>query len=216
MVAKQSSLVSWFVWGLLGLTVLAISVLYVRTRFNQSVQITDRMPVYSRVESFQLTNQLGTVSSFADVAGKVWIANIIFTRCPGPCPRMTERMAALQKSFPADSPIRFVTLTTDPTHDTSPVLKRFSERFGADPSRWFFMTGPMKEIAKLALEGLKLTALEKDADQRTSPDDLFIHSTVFILVDQKGRVRGSFESLEPEFHDQVVSAVNALVRTNPH
>ena len=74
----------------------------------------------------------------------------------------------------------------------------------------------MKEIAGLALKGLKLTALEKEPNQQTVPDDLFIHSTVFMLVDQKGRVRGSFESLEPDFEQQLITAANALIRTNPH
>jgi protein SCO1/2 len=216
MVNKQSTLVSWVVWGVLAGVTIGVSVLFVRTRFDQAIRLVDRMPVYSQVEPFFLTNQLGSVSTFADLQGKVWIADIVFSRCPGPCPRMTERMAALQRAFPVDAPIRFVTLTTDPTHDTPAVLKRFSERFGADPNRWFFLTGSMKEIAGLALKGLKLTALEKEPNQQTVPDDLFIHSTVFMLVDQKGRVRGSFESLEPDFEQQLITAANALIRTNPH
>ncbi len=215
MVSKQSTLVSWVVWGSLVVVLIGVSIMFVRTRFDESILLTDRMPVYGQVGSFQLTNQLGGVTTYADLQGKVWIADIVFSRCPGPCPRMTERMAALQRAFPEESPVRFVTLTTDPVHDTPTVLKRFSERFGANPSRWFFLTGSMKEIANLALEGLKLTALEKEANQQTVPDDLFIHSTVFMLVDQKGRVRGSFESLEPDFENRLITAANALIRTNP-
>lgn len=170
------------------------------------------MPVYSTVKPFALTNHLGAVTRSEDLLGRVWVADIVFSRCPGPCPRMTGKMAELQKAWPAASGVRFVTLTSDPGHDTPVVLRAFAGRFGVDDSRWHFLTGPKKEIISVAMESLKLTALDKEEAQRDNPDDLFIHSTVFMVVDKRGRVRASIESLEPDFMTQARLAIDSLLK----
>jgi cytochrome oxidase Cu insertion factor (SCO1/SenC/PrrC family) len=46
----------------------------------------------------------------------------------------------------------------------------------------------------LAIESLKLTAIEKKPEERQSPADLFVHSTIFVLVDKHGHLRGVYES----------------------
>ena len=87
-----------------------------------------------------------------------------------------------------------VTLTTDADFDTPPVLKTYADRFGADPNRWMFLTGTKGEIAKLAIDSLKLTAVEKKPEERQSPQDLFVHSTIFVIADKRGQLRGVFET----------------------
>jgi len=109
---------------------------------------------------------------------------------------MTRRMGELQAALPASTPVKLVSLTTDPAHDTARALASYAQRFGADANRWHFLTGPKAELVKLAVHSLKLTALDKEEAQRTSPDDLFIHSTIFVVVDKQGRLRAVFESLD--------------------
>jgi protein SCO1/2 len=88
-----------------------------------------------------------------------------------------------------------VTLTTDPDFDTPAVLNKYAERFNADTNRWWFLTGEKKEIATLATEGLKLTGfLETKPEERMNPADLFIHSTLFVIVDKQARLRGVIET----------------------
>lgn len=152
------------------------------------------LPVLGQVGDFSLTNQLGQAVSLADLHGQVWLADIIFTRCPGPCARMSRQLAAVQADLPRDSEARFVSLTTDPDFDSPPVLAKYGERFGADDRRWQFLTGTKLQIASLAVDSLKLTTLEKPVADRTSEDDLFIHSTIFVLVDKQARLRGIFET----------------------
>ena len=103
-------------------------------------------------------------------------------------------MSELQADLAAQSDVRLVTLTTDAEYDRPPVLKAYGSRFGADFRRWMFLTGAPKQIASLATDSLKLTALEKKAEERESPVDLFIHSTIFVVVDKHGRLRGIFET----------------------
>ena len=91
-------------------------------------------------------------------------------------------------------------------------MKSYAAKFGAEPHRWFFLTGSKAQIVHLAVNGLKLTAVEKEPGQRATPEDLFIHSTIFVLVDKHGRVRGSFESDRPGAKEAVLEAIRVLQR----
>lgn len=176
---------------------------------------TTTLPVIGPVAEFTLTNQQNQPVELADLKGRVWVADIIFTRCAGPCPEMTLKMKELQDAFSDDAGVRLVTLTTDADHDSPEVLARYAERYGADPGRWMFLTGDKVAIANLAIDSLKLTAFEKPAEERTDPNDLFVHSTIFVVIDKQGRLRGSFESVGPdvswpEMRQSIVETVTRL------
>lgn len=173
------------------------------------------LPVISQVSAFALTNQLGQRATLETLKGKVWVADIVFTRCAGPCPLMTRKMRELQDALPAGSTAQLVTLTTDAENDTPDVLKKYGEKFGANSARWALLTGDKREIANLAIDGLKLTAVAKKPEERTDPADLFIHSTIFVIVDKQGRLRGSFQSQGEmvswdESKQQIIAAIKQL------
>jgi protein SCO1/2 len=176
---------------------------------------SETLPVIGSVADFTLTNQLGAPVTLAELQGHVWVADIVFTRCAGPCPEMTRKMRELQEALPSNSQARLVTLTTDADYDTPEILARYAERYQADPERWWFLTGDKVAIADLAIDSLKLTAVEKPAAERTDPNDLFVHSTIFVVVDARGRLRGAFESVGefvqwPEAKQAILEAVRRL------
>src|SRR5688572_15514709 len=113
-----SRILQTIVWGLLGLVILGVIVSFLNSSAKHSP-----LQSYGKVQPFTLTNQLGLPVTLNDVKGAVWIADVIFTRCAGPCPKMTEEMAKIQKAFPSETELRFLTLTTDPEHDTPSRLK---------------------------------------------------------------------------------------------
>ena len=162
----------------------------------QASRNLSRMPprVLGQIADFTLTNQDGQATSLAALTNHVWVADIIFTRCAGPCPRMTAQMRSLQGLLPADSSAKLVTLTTDPDFDSPAVLKKYGERFGADFSRWTFLTGTKAEIAGLASDSLKLSAVPVKPEDRRNDADLFIHTTIFVAVDKHAQLRGIFET----------------------
>jgi protein SCO1/2 len=175
------------------------------------------LPVYGSVGNFTLTNQDGAAVCLSDLQGHVWVADIIFTRCPGPCLKMTRQMQELQQALPNASQARLVSLTTDPDFDNPSVLKNYARRFGADPRRWMFLTGAKKQIANLAIDSLKLTAIEKAPADRQSAADLFVHSTILVLVDRQARLRGIFETMgegivAEQVKGRVVRAIRQLER----
>ncbi|HWW00696.1 MAG TPA: SCO family protein [Candidatus Acidoferrum sp.] len=205
------------IWLGLALTAALLVLAFLLATLNPRSGLGEPLPVISPVADFSLTNQNGEAVSLADLRGQVWVADIIFTRCPGPCLKMSRQMQDLQQSLPVRSRARLVTLTTDPDFDTPAVLKTYAERFGADLNRWCFLTGTKPQLAALARDSLKLTAVAKKPEERQSPDDLFIHSTIFILVDKQGRLRGVFETtgegIEPQrVKSQLLAGIRRLER----
>jgi cytochrome oxidase Cu insertion factor (SCO1/SenC/PrrC family) len=151
-------------------------------------------PVLGQIADFTLTNQDGKITTLADLTNRVWVTDIIFTRCAGPCPIMTGEMKKLQGALPSTSEAKLVTLTTDPDYDSPAVMKRYGNHFGADFNRWTFLTGTKAEIAALASGSLKLSAVPVKLEDQKSVADLFIHSTYFVVVDKHAQLRGVFET----------------------
>jgi len=138
------------------------------------------LKVLGEVPDFELTDQQGRRFEGRSLEGHVWVVDFVYTTCQGPCPRMTSHMRAVQNETGHD--VRMVSFTVDPDNDTPPVLEAYARKFGADESRWSFLTGS-KET---------LNALGRDAFHLGSVGNGIDHSTRFVLVDRKGRIRGYY------------------------
>lgn len=206
---KPSRLIEWIVWGGLALIVAGIAVAFVRSEAKPKFNFD--LPVIGQVKDFALTNQLDQPVSLSQLAGKIWVGNVIFTRCPGPCAKLTREMAQLQKLLPKDKAVQLVTLTADPEFDTPKVLQTYGKNFGADETNWMFLTGPKPVLYRLAINDLLLAVSEKPVNEREFDNDLFVHSTKFVLVDTHGRIRGIFEGTDPAAKDGLVLAVQKLL-----
>ena len=121
---------------------------------------------------------------------------------------MTQTLAGLQKELPKN--IRYVSLTTDPEHDTPKVMNAFAKAHGSNDGNWHFLTGPKADLIRLAVDDLKLISVPKEAGKRDNPNDLFVHSSLYILVDEKGRVRKSFEHDTTNLLQQIQIALKQL------
>ncbi len=170
------------------------------------------LPVLKTIAPFQLTDQKGNPFSLNDLRGRVWVGSIIFTRCPGPCARMTQQYARLQADLPSDGRVMLASLTADPEYDTPEVLLRFGDRFGAEYGRWRFLTGSKTELYSLAMNGLMLALQETEPEKRVIDEDMFIHSELFVLVDKNGNARAAYDSSEPDTHAKVLAGVKQLLK----
>lgn len=200
------------VWGMLLLTLTAALGSYLLAQAVPRAAEQEITRLNFPVPEFTLTNQDGRVVTRADLRGKVWVGDIVFTRCAGPCPVMTKKLSDLQPELLRCGNVELLTLTTDPEFDSPKEMQRFGERFNADFAHWLFLTGTKKEIARLAVDGLKLVAIEKTPDQRENPEDLFIHSTRFVIVDKQGVMRASLDSNDPQIKGKVLKVVRKLLR----
>ena len=80
---------------------------------------------YGLVPPFQLTNQDGQPFGSSDLAGKIWIADFIYSTCPGPCPMISTRMSEMQKPL-EKTDVHFVSFTVDPDKDTPAQLREYA------------------------------------------------------------------------------------------
>jgi protein SCO1/2 len=212
---SQSKRLDLFLWASLLVTIGVIFGAFFLQQYNRRLG-GKPLPVYGEIADFNLTNQLGQAVSLKDLRGKVWLADVIFTRCAGPCRQMTRNMHELQEQISARDLVRLISISTDSDYDKPPILKSHAEKYGVDFNRWWFLTGPKTEIARLAVGSLKLTALE-NTEGREYPEDLFIHSTIFVLVDRHARLRGWFETTGEgvdfsKVREQIINAIHRLER----
>ena len=164
---------------------------------------------YGTVPAFQLVNQNGQPFGSAQLAGKIWIADFIYTTCPGPCPMISSRMSELQKPL-EKSDVRLVSFSVDPEKDTPQVLRGYAEKLQADPARWDFLTGPKSAIYKLSHDGFKL-AVSDGRDEQGVP----VHSTRMVLVDRRGQIRGYYDAAEADVVTKLLADTNHLLREQP-
>jgi cytochrome oxidase Cu insertion factor (SCO1/SenC/PrrC family) len=164
---------------------------------------------YGEVPPFQLTNQNGQPFGSSDLANKIWIADFVFTSCPGPCPIISSRMAELQKPL-QKTDVHLVSFTVDPEKDKPEVLRNYAEKLHAQPSRWDFLTGEKSTIYELSSKGFKLAATD-GGDEMGMP----VHSTRMVLVDRHGQIRGYYDALTADAVTKLLADTNHLLREQP-
>ena len=160
------------------------------------------------VPDFQLLDQTGKPFGLGDLKGKIWVADFIFTRCNGPCPLISSRMAELNKTVErAGKGVGLVSFSIDPEFDRPDVLAAYAAKLGADPERWKFLTGTKEEIEAVVVKGL-LQPLAKE------PDGTPAHSTRIVLIDGDGRLRGYVDGNDPEAVQKLLMDIGDLLREN--
>jgi cytochrome oxidase Cu insertion factor (SCO1/SenC/PrrC family) len=158
-------------------------------------QAEEDLPVLATVPDFTLTEASGRTVTRQDLAGRPWVADLVFTNCGGICPLMSAAMARLVQSSSDLSDTRFVSISVDPERDTPETLTAYAERFKADRERWLFLTGDKDAIRNLAVGGLKLPVADGDPSQG---EDEILHSQRFVLIDAQSQVRGTYDVRDQE------------------
>jgi protein SCO1 len=179
-------------------------------RQAQVQQLTNRtISSYGTLPSFEFVNQDAQPFGSAQLAGKIWIADFIFTSCPGPCPIISTRMSELQKPL-EKTDIHLVSFTVDPETDIPEVLRGYAEKLHAQSKRWDFLTGSREAIYALSRDGFKL-GVSDGSDEAGTP----VHSTRIVLVDRHGAIRGYYDALAPDTVTKLLADANHLFREQP-
>jgi protein SCO1/2 len=147
-----------------------------------------------------MTTSAGSTFDGNQLAGKVWVADFIYTNCPGPCPRMTSQMHHLQLQVKNDPDVRLVSFSVDPHRDTPPVLSAYAKHFGGPAADWVFLTGNDATTHLLAHDVFKVGDLIGVMD----------HSTKFILVDKRDTIRGYYSTFDTDDMHKLVQDVQSL------
>jgi cytochrome oxidase Cu insertion factor (SCO1/SenC/PrrC family) len=162
----------------------------------------NELPVLGRAPEFTLTDQSGNQFSSASLAGKVWAADFIFTRCATSCPIMTGKMLRAQAKL-KDSSVRLLSFSVDPEYDSPEVLTKYARDWGADTRQWTFLTGSREAVADVA-RGMLIEVTPAAAG---SP---IVHSTHFLLVDAQGNIRGVYSGEDDQGWQNLVADAREL------
>lgn len=153
------------------------------------------LPRYGEVPAFALRDAAGQPFGTAQLDGRPWIVDFIFTTCPEICPRMTEDMSRLQTwlvNRALDGKVRLVSVSVDPDRDTPEKLRAYANQFHARPGTWTFATGSQQAIEDAVVHGFKIAvSREKDDSQ---DGFAIVHGTKFVLVDAKRQIRGYYDT----------------------
>ncbi|MCX6593780.1 MAG: UbiA family prenyltransferase [Acidobacteria bacterium] len=156
------------------------------------------LPDLYAVPQFAFTNEQGQAFSSNALKGHVWVADFIFTECTGPCPRLSTLMSKVQAATP--TAVKMVSFTVDPANDLPPVLAAYGKRYGAQPGRWTFLTGDPADLKRVRQDAFKLGEMDSSLN----------HSTRVVLVDQELRIRGFYDSNDPDVVAKLAADIKLL------
>lgn len=164
----------------------------------------DPPPVVGRLPEWRLVDQNGEAFGSGDLAGDVYVASFLFTRCPAVCPRLTASLRQLELRFREEGVrrVRLVSFSVDPAYDTSERLREYARSHGIDDERWRLLTGVEQEVRSLVEDGFEQPMGESLILWGGAVD--VAHTTRLVLVDQGGGIRGDYGSdrvgLDEVFH----------------
>jgi protein SCO1 len=143
-----------------------------------------------KIAPFAFTNQNGKKITNKEYDGKIYVADFFFTTCQTICPKMTDNMVWLQDKIKNNPKVKLLSHSVFPNEDTVEVLKKYAIQKGVLDEKWNLVTGDQKEIYKIARQSYLVVKTGK-------PEELYdmVHTENFVLVDQKGRIRGFYNGL---------------------
>ena len=179
-----------------------VAVLLVITYLTKESNSNSELPVLGTIPEFYFTDSRDKKISRADLDGKVWVADFIFTTCTMACPVLTGNMNLVHKEFQNNDDVRIVSISVYPEYDTPEVLKKYASQYDANTNRWHFLTGPEENVQNVIKNGFKMGDYE----------DIIFHSEKFALVDQKGRLRGYYSGMQTEDVTRLKKDIKKLLK----
>ena len=168
----------------------------------------DSPEAFKTVAPFTLQDSAGRPVTRETLLGKPWIAGWIFTRCTGPCPRVTANMRQAHDML-AEDDVRLVTFSVDAEYDTPAVLAAYAASVGADTRRWYFLTGDPQAIRELSRTSFMLPI---ERSEGAPVGESVIHRTDLTVVDAEGVVRGYYNGETREGVEAAVARARHLAR----
>ncbi|MDX5339820.1 MAG: SCO family protein [Cyclobacteriaceae bacterium] len=163
--------------------------------------------IYHQIADFAFINQLGDTISSEDVEGKVYVADFFFTTCPTICPIMKKEMLRVYEKFGGNPEFMILSHSIDPSYDTQEVLRDYAEKLGVeDAQTWNFLTGDQEKIFEIGQTSYLTTAMADQAEPGG-----FLHSGAFLLVDQKGHIRGVYDGTKSDQVDRLLNDIPKLL-----
>ena len=182
---------AWLIFAALALAIPVSALLFTRAA-------APALPVLAELPSFALTDEHGRAFGRADLEGRVWIADFIFTSCADACPRLTQKLKHVQdRLVPLEQGgnIGLLSISVDPERDDPKKLLGYAQTFGARDGLWRFVTGPQAEVERTVVKGfhMAMAKLPLPSQGAESAFDI-LHGEKLVLVDRHGQIRGYYDA----------------------
>ena len=172
-------------------------------------RLTAAPPILGTLPAFALTDQRGQPFGTRELAGKVWVADFIFTACQEACPLLSERMKEVgRRAHNLGPDFHLVSISVDPDRDTPQKLAAYAARYGANPVAWSFLTGPADAIESAVVGGFKVGMGKEKLPGDGNFWQIF-HGENLVLVDRQLRIRGYFQA-DPAGIDLLMAAAGRV------
>ncbi|MBE2220758.1 MAG: SCO family protein [Anaerolineae bacterium] len=152
------------------------------------------LPRITLAPGFNLVDQTGAQISNEQVRGGIALYNFTYSGCIDDCPQTTPLMAEVQARVAqletGGIPVKLVTISIDPEHDTVEQLAAYADAHNADPDIWRFATGSPMQIKSVIGGGFSTYYTEKEGKIKFDP--------AFMLVDGNGILRAEYRTAVPD------------------
>ena len=118
---------------------------------------------------------------------------------------MVRNLKTVQESYANDPAILIASFSVDPERDSVEVLGKYAQWFNINGKTWQLITGPKKDIYRLARHSFKLTATDGDGG-----DEDFIHSSQLVLIDREKHIRGYYDGTNAEETNQLIKDIKKI------
>lgn len=181
-------------------SIILLGLLLISVYFAQKYYNKPEIPELYSVPAFEFASQQGGTFSNKNFDDKITVVDFIFTNCPGICPLMGRTMSGLYDEYSDEENVQFVSFSVDPDRDSLDVLKRYAQKWNVTDNRWHFLRTQKDKIQNLYEKGFKLGG-----------ELPYGHSGSFVLVDQKGVIRGYFGYSDEDAINTLREDISALL-----
>ncbi len=169
-----------------------------------------RKDTISVVQPFAFVNQDGQRFTDKDVEGKIYVAEYFFTTCPGICPTMNNNMRKVYDRFKEEENFLILSHTCDPDRDSVQQLKYYADSMAVDTKKWVFLTGRKDSLYTTARVSY---TIDDPANNLRNPEDDFLHTQFWALVNEKGEVKRIYDGLKPSEINNMISEIEGMLKS---
>jgi protein SCO1 len=123
---------------------------------------------------FELIDRTEKKIGSQDLAGHIHVVSFFFATCPGTCRQQNMHIADLEREFGKQG-VKFLSVSCDPDTDTPAKLREYATLFNAPKDSWYFLTGELPYIERVAAEVYGVGVSLKS------------HLDVFVVIDKNGK-----------------------------
>jgi len=157
------------------------------------------------VSAFELTNQLNETFNSELHQEKIWVVNYFFTSCPSVCPKMMKNIQEVHDLIRAKEDILLLSITVDPKRDTSERFMKFLENYNINHASWQLLTGPKKDLYRLARKDFLISATDGGGGERD-----FIHSENIVVLDKNQKIRAIINGTAPKANHEILNIITRI------